>query len=98
MGLGRVAYMTALLILLYALLTHFPATIHRAAGWLLLPLGQASLTVFIVHVYVVGLIAHFFIPHTAGHGLMLNTMVQDAAVAVLWFVARNPKWFGWIPR
>jgi hypothetical protein len=90
--------MTALLVLLYALLSRFWTPIHRATGWLLLPLGQASLTVFIVHVYVVGLIAHFFVPRTPGHGLMLNTLVQAAAVGVLWFVARNPKWFGWIPR
>jgi hypothetical protein len=98
MGLGRVAYMAALLILLYALLTRYWIPVQRAAGWLLLPLGQASLTVFIVHVYVVGLIARFFIPNTSGHGLILNTLVQASAVAALWFVARNPKWFGWIPR
>ncbi len=100
MGPGRAMNFAALMIVGYALLTRFWKPLARAFGWFLIPIGQASLYVFIVHVYVVLLVSNvvpfgFSIPP---QNMLFNTIVHTAALAILWLMVRYQVLFGWIPR
>lgn len=98
--IGRVVNWFALFLVLYWLLTRFWRVANRALGWFFIPLGQNSLYVFIVHVYVVLLISNvipfgFSIPPV---NILFNTVVHTIALAVLWLMVRYQVLFGWVPR
>ncbi len=97
---GRVLNYVALLIVGYQLLTRFWSLFYRSVGWFFVPIGQASLYVFIVHVYIVMLASNlvpfgFTIPPSH---IVLNTIVHVAALGVLWLMVRYQVLYGWIPR
>ena len=69
---------------------------HRVLGWLLVPIGQASLYVFIWHVFIVLLVANT--PLAALHSVPLNTLVHIGAVLVVWWMVRTRFLFAWVPR
>lgn len=97
---GRVLNYAALLVVAYALLTRFWAPVARWFGWFFVPLGQASLYVFIVHLYVVLVISNV-VPFGFAHDLpriLVATLVHTVALAVLWLMVRYQVLFGWIPR
>lgn len=71
-------------------------TCHRALGWLLVPIGQASLYVFIWHVYIVLLVAN--LPLAAMHSAELNTVAHILAVLLVWWMVRSRFLFAWVPR
>lgn len=99
LGLGRIVNYAALLIVGYGLLTKFWTPIARALGWFFIPIGQASLYVFIVHVFLVLLISQvtrFGFP--ADPPLLLHTALHTAALVTLWLMVRYQVLFGWIPR
>ncbi len=58
LGLSRLLNVFAAVVTLYALLTAFWKPINAALSRFLIPLGQASLYVFIMHVYFAVLIAN----------------------------------------
>lgn len=97
---GRVLNWFSLAIVLYALLTRFWRAADRALGWFFVPLGQNSLYVFIVHVYVVMLVSNVvpFGFHVPPQDLLVNTLVHTIALGVLWLMVRYQVLFGWIPR
>lgn len=97
---GRVLNYAAVLIVGYALLTRFWGALARAFGWFFIPLGQASLYVFIVHLYVVLLVSNV-VPFgftTDLPSILVNTVVHTVALAMLWLMVRYQVLFGWIPR
>jgi len=100
LGLLRLLDYASMLIVLYAVLTACWTPIRKALGWFFIPLGQASLYVFILHVPVVALVSRFLPfgfsvdpPH-----LWINTMGHTLALAALWLMVRYQVWFRWIPR
>jgi hypothetical protein len=74
--------------------------IERVFGGFFIPLGQASLYVFIVHVYVLALVSNLAPLHlTTDHrDLWVNTLVHTAALAILWLLVRYKVFYRWIPR
>jgi hypothetical protein len=60
------------------------------------PIGQASLYVFIWHVYIVLLVANT--PLATLQNPLLNTLVHAAAVLLLWSMVRTRFLFAWVPR
>lgn len=93
--LGRLVNYFFLLSFGYLLLTWFWRPIHRALGWFFVPVGQASLYVFIVHVYAVMLIYNFPFFFTNAHTV---TLACALALGTIWLMVRHGVWFRWIPR
>ena len=56
LGLPRLLGVGAFFATAYAALTYFWGPIHWALGWFLIPLGEASLYVFLMHLVFIGLI------------------------------------------
>lgn len=98
LGPLRVLNDFCLLVTLYWLLTICWTPFYKALGWYLIPVGQASLYVFIVHVYVVLLISQFikFDLHT--HNWFINTCVHSGALLLLWWMAKKQIGMKFIPN
>lgn len=92
---GRLLNVITLLVTAYALLTAYWKPIERAVGWLLIPLGQATLYVFIMHVVLIAVVAN--IPALQQGNIWLNTAAYAAIVALLWVMVRTKFLFRIIP-
>lgn len=95
LGLGRVLAVGLLLVTGYALLTAYWRPIHRALGWFLVPLGQATLYVFVLHVFFVLLLAN--VPGLDAGNVLVNTAAQGAVLAALWLMVRHRVLFSVVP-
>ena len=95
-GPGRVVDAAAVVYVLHAALTRWWRALGGAVGWVLVPLGQASPYVFIVHLAAVALVGALPLPRR--DDLALNTLVHTAALALLWACVRSRFLFRWIPR
>jgi len=103
LGPGRLLDYAACLAVAYVVLTYGWTIINRLAGWLLIPMGQASLYVFIVHVYVVLLISNLppfagLVPAYGSGSPWLNTLAHAASLLLLWTMVKTQFLFRWIPR
>lgn len=96
LGIGRVFNNVVLFIVAYNLLSRYWQAFNKSLGWLLIPLGQASLYVFIVHVYFVLLISNTPIP--AYDSFYLNTFVHAGCILAIWWMVKNQIFFKFIPR
>jgi hypothetical protein len=102
----RLLNVAVLLAAFYALLTYFWQPIHRALGWLLIPLGEASLYVFLMHLVFIVLIDQLpgyfdVIPdwHDVWPGrIWINTALYAGTILGLWALVRNRVLFGVVPR
>jgi len=100
LGLLRLVDYASVLIVGYAVLTRFWEPLQRGLGWFFIPIGQASLYVFIVHIYVVAAIDNLlpFGYPLDQHALWINTAGHTAALATVWLLVRYRVLFRWIPR
>jgi hypothetical protein len=100
LGLLRIVNYFAALVVGYALLERFWPFFQRTLGWFFIPLGQASLYVFILHLYLVMLISNVrpFTFQADRVDVLINTGVHVAALLVLWGCVRTRFLFRWIPR
>ncbi|AKJ07733.1 hypothetical protein ATI61_107182 [Archangium gephyra] len=100
LGLLRIVNYFAALVVAYAVLTRFWPFFERAFGWFLIPFGQASLYVFILHLYVVMLVSNVrpFTFQADRTDILVNTGVHLAALGVLWVCVKKRFLFRWIPR
>ncbi len=103
LGILRLINYSVVMILGYRLLTLAWRPIRRALGWLLIPLGQASLYVFILHVYLIAIVTSIpalqgLKPSYGSGALWLTTLVHTAAVLLLWLLVKRRFLFRWIPR
>lgn len=96
LGPGRILNITVLLISIYALLTRFWTPFNRAFGWLLIPLGQASLYVFFVHIFILLLVSNTPLPNY--HNFWINTGIHIVVFALIWIMVTKQFLFRWIPR
>jgi hypothetical protein len=86
----------------YFLLTRFWGPLRKAAGWFLIPLGQASLYVFLVHVVLIAAadqIPGFFegVPVFSWSTIWFNTAVLLAILVSLWAMVKTRFLFRFIP-
>lgn len=98
LGPLRVINDFSLLITCYLMLTYFWTPINKLFGWFLITLGQHSLYVFIIHVYVVLLVnqmVNFSLWHRAW---LLNTLVHLSALMILWLLAKYDVGRRFIPN
>lgn len=93
---GRLVDLALVLVVTFAFLTTCWKPVNAAFGRLLIPLGQASLYVFIVHVFVV--IAVDNLPGLDRTSTWQGIVIHTAAIAVLWVLVRKRVLFSVIPR
>jgi hypothetical protein len=96
LGPGRLLNVLLITIAFYALLSAYWAPLERVLGWFLVPLGQATLYVFIMHVFLILAVAN--IPVLRDGNLWLNTAAYIALLAMLWVMVKTRFLFRLIPR
>ncbi|MEE9396947.1 MAG: OpgC domain-containing protein [Methylococcales bacterium] len=96
LGLGRIMNNIALFIVFYYALSHYWLPINKALGWLLIPLGQASLYVFILHVYFVLLVSNTSLPEY--DNFFINTAIHATTILLIWAMVKRQVLFKVIPR
>ncbi len=96
LGLGRVLATALLLVTLSALLTAYWRPLRAALGWLLIPLGQATLYVFVVQVFFALAVAN--VPGLPSGNVLVNTAAHAVVLALVWLMVRHRFLFSVIPR
>ncbi|SNS33521.1 OpgC protein [Noviherbaspirillum humi] len=96
LGPGRVLNNVVLLIALYALLTVAWKPLDRLLGWLFIPLGQESMYVFFMHIYLILLVENTPLPGM--HSIAVNTAIHAGALLLIWLMIRTRFLFRWIPH
>lgn len=100
LGIGRLVAFAGLASLVYGLLTLCWRPIERGVGWLLIPLGQASLYAYTVHLFLI-LVAYNVPPYVGSDqpGWELhNTVGQLLLVLAIWALVKRQVLFRMIPR
>ena len=69
--------------------------VERALGWFLIPLGRATLYVFIMHVVLIAVVAN--IPALQQQSIFLNTVAYAVVLGLLWVMVRTRFLFRIIP-
>jgi hypothetical protein len=106
LGIPRLVNVAVFFVALYALLSYFWVPINKVLGWLLVPLGEASLYVFLMHLVFILLIDQipgYFdeIPdwaHVWPGQIWINTALYVGTILGLWLMVRYRVLFGIVPR
>lgn len=96
LGLLRILNYTVVLVVAYYLLTRFWVLFNRLVGWFFIPLGQASLYAFVLHVPYVMLID--MVPAFNQGNWFLNTIAHTIVLSSIWLMVKAKFLFRWIPR
>jgi hypothetical protein len=99
LGPLRLLNYAALLVVIYAVLTRWWPLFQRTLAWYFVPIGQASLYVFIMHLALVQL-SSMLIPFGYGpdKAVWQTTLMHTGELAILWLLVRHKVLFRWIPR
>ncbi|MCK5830692.1 MAG: OpgC domain-containing protein [Methylococcales bacterium] len=87
----------AVYIVSFSLLSKYWNRVNKTIGWLLVPIGQSSLYVFILHVFILLFMFHFYGRHTTDM-FLTNTLLQTAIYLLIWVMIKYRVLFGIIPR
>ncbi|NRG42574.1 OpgC domain-containing protein [Rathayibacter sp. VKM Ac-2835] len=93
---GRVLNVLLVVVTAYAALTVLWKPIHRLLGWFFVPLGQATLYVFVMHVVFVLVIAN--IPVLREGNPVVDSIAYLVVLALLWLMVRTRFLFRVVPR
>ncbi|MFS0795119.1 OpgC family protein [Microbacterium sp. 1P10AE] len=93
---GRLLNVLVLVVALYALVSAYWRPIAAATGAFLVPLGQSTLYVFVMHVFFALIVAS--IPALNQGNLLLGTLANILVLAALWVMVRTRFLFGVVPR
>jgi hypothetical protein len=93
---GRLVFVIAALVTLYAVLTVLRRPVERVLVPLLAPLGQATLYVFVLQVFLVALVGSLPLP-TSGT-VVWGTLIHATVLTALWFMVRHRVLYRFIPR
>ncbi|MDQ1121477.1 OpgC domain-containing protein [Microbacterium trichothecenolyticum] len=93
---GRLLDLPLVLVCSYTVLTVAWKPLNKSMGWLWIPLGQASLYVFIVHVFFVLAVAN--IPGLDRGSLWQGTLIHSVVIGLILFMVRKRFLFSVIPR
>lgn len=96
LGLGRFFDILVVTLVFYRLLTRHWVILRRALGWLCIPIGQASLYVFVVHLLFVLVAANVNLLHK--NHVLLNTLAHTLIIGLIWLMVRARFLFWLIPR
>lgn len=93
-GIGRLINDFAVLIVGFVLLTLFWQPVKKYLGWYFIPIGQASLYVFIMHVYFCLLIGNFEMIDN----FWIPTLVHTLVFVGLWIMVKKEILYNIVPR
>ena len=93
---GRLLDLLLVVVVAFALLTTCWRPLNAATGRLLVPLGQASLYVFVVHAFFVLAVA--IVPGLDPGSAWQGALVHTAEIALAWVLVRRRFLFSVIPR
>lgn len=96
LGIGRLLNAWIVFAVFYALLTRFWKGFNRVVGWFFIPIGQASLYVFVVHLFYVMLMAN--IPLFQENRIWINALGETVVMLAIWLMVRYKVLFRIIPR
>ena len=96
LGPGRILNVTVLLITMYAILSRCWGPINKALGWFFIPLGQASLYIFYVHIFFLLIIANTPLPEM--NDFWINTLIHAALLLTIWVMVKSKFLFKVIPN
>lgn len=96
LGPGRVLNIACLLVAAVAVLTVFWKPIYKSLGWLFIPLGQESMYVFFMHLFLVLLV--FNSPLPALDNVWVNTAVHVLALLACWLMVKKKFLFSIVPH
>lgn len=80
---------------LYLLLKKYETWITKRLGWILIPFGQNSLYVYIVHAVMIFLL-NLIVP--TGQHWLINVLINTSFVLLVWLMVRSRFLFRFIPR
>ncbi|NUT70354.1 OpgC domain-containing protein [Pseudarthrobacter sp. C4D7] len=92
---GRLFNVLVLVVAAYAFLSAYWKPVQRALGWFLIPLGRATLYVFIMHVVLIAVVAN--IPVLQQQSILINTVAYAVVLGLLWLMVRTRFLFRIIP-
>jgi hypothetical protein len=92
---GRLLNVLVLVVAAYAFLTAYWKPVQRALAWFLVPLGRATLYVFIMHVVLIAVVAN--IPALQQGNILVNTLAYAIVLGLLWVMVRTRFLFKIIP-
>ena len=103
LGLLRLVNYACFLVFFYWCLTKFWQPVYRAVGWFFIPLGQASLYVFIMHLIFVVLVESItdfsqIKPSYQTANIWLNTALHALSLLALWYMVKKEFLFSYVPR
>jgi hypothetical protein len=93
---GRLADVALMVVCTYAILTAFWKPINFALGWLWIPLGQASLYVFVWQVFFALAVAS--IPGLDRTDALIGTAIHTGLILLVWVMVKKKFMFTVIPR
>jgi hypothetical protein len=96
LGPLRILNLAVAVIALYGLLSRFWTPAYRLLGWFLIPLGGATLYVFILHVVFALIVSS--LPIDEHDSLLVGTLTHIAILALLWVMVKSSFLYRWIPR
>lgn len=92
---GRLLNVLVLVVASYAFLTAYWKPVQRALGWFLIPLGRATLYVFVMHVVLIAVVAN--VPLLRQGDVLINTAAYAVILGLLWIMVRKRFLFRVIP-
>ncbi len=96
LGIGRIINNVLFYTTLFAFINWHWQHCYRWFGWLLIPIGQASLYVFIWHVYLVLFWNNTPLP--GYHNFWLNTLIHILSIGLIWTMVKKEFLFALVPR
>lgn len=92
---GRLFDLLLVIVVGHIFLTSFWKPMNKALGWLYVPLGQASLYVFIMHVYFVFAVGN--IPGLDRSNFWIGTAIHLVVIGLLWVMVKKKFLFRFVP-
>jgi hypothetical protein len=100
LGIGRLLFFAGTASIIYLAVTLLWRPVEWTVGWLLIPLGQASLYAYTVHLFLI--VAAYNVPPHVGSDQpgweLHNTVGQLLLVLVVWAMVKRGVLFRFIPR
>ncbi|TAE25867.1 MAG: hypothetical protein EAZ92_11515 [Candidatus Kapaibacterium sp.] len=96
LGVLRLVNYVAVLVYGSYILTICWKPLHKAFGWFFLPIGQASLYVFIMHIFVLYIVSN--IPIFWQKNFIINSLGHTASLLTLWLLVRYKVLFDYVPH
>lgn len=95
---GRLVAFAVAAAFLFLLVAQLWRPIRRLTGWLLIPLGQASLLSYGLHLIVIVAVYNLDRWDLYGRNRLSNTVLQALTVAIVWGLVRSWGHLGALPR